>query len=88
MEQPTLVDKEDQPPAEDVTAAAPTADSPETPSGEEEARATMVIEAVTEPATVSDTADTVVEVAIPVELDEAPASGEWQNGVAAGGAFC
>lgn len=72
------VEQDDQPlAADDVAAApAPTADSPESPSGEDEVGA-AVVEASTEPATVPDVMDTIDEVAVPaVEVDEAAGNGE------------
>lgn len=87
-----MIDEEegDQAPAEDIVAAAPstTDESPESPSGEDGVEvAARGVEAVTEPAAVPDVKDAVDEdVVVPVELDEAPASGECcsMNGVSSG----
>lgn len=71
---PALVDEGDQHPATESVAAAPTPYSPESPSGEDGVVA-RAIEAVADTATVVESTDTVGEVAVAVELDEA-ATGE------------
>lgn len=59
----------------DAAAVPTTADSPDSPSGEDVAEAT-VVEAVTEPAAVVNVTETFDQVVVPVETDEAPATGE------------
>lgn len=80
------VDGEKQPSAENDMAAP---DFPESSasSPEEEGVKAKVAEADTKPAVVSGVKDTVVEVVVPVELDEA-VSGEWRGGLGSHRPMC
>lgn len=72
---PVVVDKEDQPPADDNVAVTSVADSREVPSGQERAEAEAG-EVTSDPAAVPDLPKNVDEVAVSAELDEAAAAGE------------
>lgn len=75
------VGEEDQPPADDTDAGTPTLGSPESPSAEKEVEPEEG-EAVADPTTVLDSPDAVGEVAAPVEMEAASATGEGrQQGV-------
>lgn len=67
-------DEGDQLPATESVAGALTPDSPESPSGEDEVEgAARAVEAVAEPVVVVESTDTVGEVVVSVERDEAAA---------------